>query len=154
MKPLSPAARTICDVFAWFLIIFGVVTVVHGGAALGGGFQGGAIAASSMVLLIAAHGGERILRWVRPSFCWIIVYAGLFLFIGLAFAGMGHGTFFSSDWLSSVIPFSGATGATDLMNAAVGLEAAGGLTVILLTVFRRAAAEADEDSRKETGYDS
>ncbi len=161
MKPLSLVARTVCDLFAWFLIIFGVCVIVHGDVTPGGGFQGGAIVASFMALVLVAHGGERILHWARLGVYWTFMFVGLFMFIGLGFAGMSHGTFFYNylavphDLVAGVvhgiIPFSGTIG---LMDIAVGIEVTGGLTVILLVVFRWAMSDVASDSRKETGYDS
>lgn len=41
MNPLSVVVRTICDIFAWFLGIFGAYVIIHGHISPGGGFQGG-----------------------------------------------------------------------------------------------------------------
>ena len=160
MKPLSLVARTICDLFAWFLIIFGVYVIIHGDVTPGGGFQGGAVVASFMALLMVAHGGERIMKWVRPGIYEFLLLLGLLMFIGLGFAGVSHGTFFYN-YLSvpleaaktmhhGIIPFSGTIG---LMDIAVGIEVAGGLTLMLILMFKGIYINDFADSRKETGHD-
>lgn len=161
MKPLSIVARTVCDLFAWFLVIFGVYVIVHGDITPGGGFQGGAIVASFMALLLVAHGGKKVLEWVKLSVYWGLMFFGLLMFIFLGIGGIKHGTFMYN-FLSiphdvavnsthGIIPFSGNIG---LMDLAVGIEVAGALTIILIVMFRWMMTDVSENSEKETGYDS
>ena len=58
MNPLSVIARTVCNLFAWFLAVFGLYVIVHGHLTPGGGFQGGAVVATFMAFLLVAHGGS------------------------------------------------------------------------------------------------
>ncbi|MCF4113738.1 MULTISPECIES: MnhB domain-containing protein [Dethiosulfovibrio] len=159
-KPLSLVARTVCDLFAWFLIIFGVYVIIHGDVTPGGGFQGGAIVGSFMALLLVAHGGDRVLEWVKTSVYWIMLFVGLMMFIGFGLRGIPEGTFFynflavphdvAKTMAHGLIPFSGTIGVMDI---AVGIEVAGGLTVIILSMFRGIVLHDFADSRKETGHD-
>ncbi len=161
MKPLSIVARTVCDLFAWFLVIFGVYVIVHGDVTPGGGFQGGAIVASFMALLLVAHGGKRVLDWVKLAVYWSLMFFGLLLFITLGLSGIPHGTLMYNflsvphdvavNMVHGVIPLSGTIG---LMDLAVGIEVAGALTIILIVMFRWMMTDVAGDSGKETGYDS
>ncbi|PIE53942.1 MAG: sodium:proton antiporter [Dethiosulfovibrio peptidovorans] len=159
MNPLSLAARTVCNLFAWFLIIFGVYIIIHGDMSPGGGFQGGAVVASFMALLLVSHGGKRILKWVHMSVYWVLLFFGLLLFIGLGFWGLGHGAFFlnylavphhvAASMSHGLVPFSGTIG---LMDIAVGIEVAGGLTIILIAMFRGILLQDFSDDQKEAGH--
>ena len=59
MNPLSVVVRTICDIFAWFMGIFGAYIIIHGHLTPGGGFQGGAVVATMAAFLLVAYGGKR-----------------------------------------------------------------------------------------------
>ena len=95
MNPLSVVVRTICNVFAWFMIVFGSYVIVHGHLSPGGGFQGGAIVATFMVLLLVAHGGKRFLDWLEKG-CLAAESIGLLIFLGADFRNMT--TFFITFW--------------------------------------------------------
>ena len=56
MKPLSVVVRTGCDLFAWFMVIFGAYVIIHGDVTPGGGFQGGAVVATFLAFLLVAYG--------------------------------------------------------------------------------------------------
>ncbi len=158
MKPLSLVARTVCDLFAWFLVVFGVYVIIHGDMSPGGGFQGGAIVASFMALLLVAH-GSKILKKVRMPIYWGLLFFGLMLFIGLGFWGLWHGAFFlnylavphdvAASMSHGFIPFSGTIG---LMDIAVGIEVTGGLTIVLIAMFRGIVLHDFADDQKEVGH--
>ena len=65
MKPLSVVVTSVCDFFAWFMIVFGVYVINNGHNTPGGGFQGGAITATFLSLTLVAYGGKRFWTWVR-----------------------------------------------------------------------------------------
>ncbi|HPD98544.1 MAG TPA: MnhB domain-containing protein, partial [Synergistales bacterium] len=88
MNPLSIVVRTICDVFAWFMGIFGVYVIIHGHLTPGGGFQGGAIVATMIAFLLVSHGGKKLLAFARPGFYSTIETTGLLLFICAGFFGI------------------------------------------------------------------
>ena len=67
MNPLSVVVRTGCDLFAWFMVVFGVNVLVHGYMTPGGGFQGGAIIATFTAFLLVAYGGRKLLGWANEK---------------------------------------------------------------------------------------
>jgi len=86
MRPLSIVVRTICNIFAWFVAIFGAYVILHGHLTPGGGFQGGAIVATFIALLLVAQGGKNFLGWVKKEIFSSFEGAGLvaFICVGLA----------------------------------------------------------------------
>ena len=164
MRPLSIIARTACDMSAWFMVLFGVDVTIHGDMAPGGGFQGGAMVATFMALLIVTQGGKKILKWVSFDAYEVLVYTGLFLFLGLGLMGIGWGfdrtmmfnfATVPQALLDVVRPFWPASGTVSLMNLAVGLEVAGELSVLLLVMFRGVNMDdaVIDGKGKETGHD-
>ena len=59
MKPLSIIVTSIGDLFAWFMIVFGVYVINNGHNTPGGGFQGGAIVATFLSFMLVAYGSKR-----------------------------------------------------------------------------------------------
>lgn len=161
MKPLSVVVRTGCDMFAWFMVVFGTYVIIHGYKTPGGGFQGGAVVATFAALLLVAYGGEKVLSWISLDIYNTFLTAGLLLFLLFGFAGMG--TSFLYNFLAvpeavvhagggpAVIPPSGTIA---LMDIAVGLEVAGGLTLIILYMFKGSRLEINSETGGETGHDS
>ena len=163
MKPLSVVVRTVCDVFAWFLVVFGAYVIVHGHLTPGGGFQGGAVVATFLALLLVAHGGERVLGWARKNLFEGLETTGLLVFISAGFLGIS--TTLMYNYLAGRGGLFGKTvaiGANDgilcssgtiaLMNVAVGLEVVGGLSIILLAMFAGIRA-LDNINGEERGHD-
>lgn len=71
MYSLSVIVRTICDVFAWFLAVFGVYVIIHGHLTPGGGFQGGAVVATLFAFLLVAYGGKKFISFYKSNlFSW------------------------------------------------------------------------------------
>ena len=141
--PLSCIVRTICNAFAWFVVVFGVYIIVHGHLTPGGGFQGGAVVATFMALLLVSHGATKCLGWVRTRFFYLMEHEGLLTFIAAGFLGIGVTFFYNvlalrGGLFGSAValgPNSGAlntAGTIALMNCAVGIEVVGGLSMILL----------------------
>ena len=61
MKPMSVIVRTVCNVFTWFLMVFGAYVIIHGHLTPGGGFQGGAVVATGAGAGAAAGASKRVL---------------------------------------------------------------------------------------------
>lgn len=87
MNPLSVVVRTGCDLFAWFMVVFGVNVLVHGYMTPGGGFQGGAIIATFTAFLLVAYGGRKLLGWANEKIFDLFEEVGLLAFFFLAFMG-------------------------------------------------------------------
>ncbi|MFA0889621.1 MAG: MnhB domain-containing protein [Synergistales bacterium] len=163
MNPLSVVARTVCNLFAWFLAIFGIYVIVHGHLTPGGGFQGGAVVATFMAFLLVAHGGEKMQSWVRKDLFTLMECFGLTLFIGAGLLGMSKTFFFNflakaGGVFGGVLPIGPNAGALNtsgtiaLMNLSVGIEVVGGLSMILLYMFS-AAHPQEPMGREESGHD-
>jgi len=163
MNPLSVVARTVCNLFAWFLAVFGIYVIVHGHLTPGGGFQGGAVVATFMAFLLVAHGGSKMQSWVRKDIFTLMECLGLTVFIAAAFLGMSHTFFFNflanaGGLFGSSVPIGPNSGALNtsgtiaLMNLSVGLEVVGGLSMILLYMFSGVHPE-EPFGREETGHD-
>jgi multicomponent Na+:H+ antiporter subunit B len=163
MNPLSVVARTVCNLFAWFLAIFGIYVIVHGHLTPGGGFQGGAVVATFMAFLLVAHGGEKMQSWVRKDRFTLMECFGLTLFISAGLLGMSKTFFFNflakaGGVFGGVLPIGPNAGALNtsgtiaLMNLSVGIEVVGGLSMILLYMFS-AAHPQEPMGREESGHD-
>ncbi|MFP4482070.1 MAG: MnhB domain-containing protein [Thermovirgaceae bacterium] len=163
MQPLSLVVRTICDIFAWFLAIFGAYIIIHGHLSPGGGFQGGAVVATFIALLLVSHGGKKLLSFVKPGLYSWVETAGLLLFIGTGFAGLttaflynflaGKGGLFGAAVQAGANPgVLNSSGTIALMNMAVGLEVIGGLSLIVMYMFKGIRLY-EEAGSEETGHD-
>ncbi|HCL78529.1 MAG TPA: sodium:proton antiporter [Synergistaceae bacterium] len=158
MKPLSLIVRTGCNLFAWFMLVFGVNVVVHGYASPGGGFQGGAIVATFIAFLLVSYGGEKIHSWVNEKiYDLILEETGLLLFITLAFMGLPTSffyNFFTIPWeayqqTGRLFP----QGTTAIMSIAVGIEVAGALSMVILSMFKGIRLVSDRQIEEEPGHD-
>ncbi|HAA47630.1 MAG TPA: sodium:proton antiporter [Synergistaceae bacterium] len=163
MEPLSIIVRTICDIFAWFLAVFGAYVIIHGHLSPGGGFQGGAVVATFMALLLVSHGGKKLLSFVKPGLYSWAETTGLLLFIGAGFAGLTTAFFYNflaggGGLFGAVVPAGAnsgilnSSGTIAVMNMAVGLEVIGGLSLIILYMFKGIRLY-DDTGREETGHD-
>ena len=159
MRPLSIVVRTGCDLFAWFLVIFGSTIIIHGDVTPGGGFQGGAIVATFLSLLLVAYGGKKLLAWVNVGIFNGMLVFGLLAFFLLGFLGFPHSFFFN--FLAGPHEIAQATGhgvippsgTIALMDIAVGLEVAGGLSLIVLSMFKGVRLFREEHFEEESGHD-
>ncbi len=161
MKPLSIVVRTCCDMFAWFMVVFGSYVIIHGDVTPGGGFQGGAIVATFMALLLVAYGGEKVLSWVKFSFYNGLLIVGLLLFLLFGFSGMANSFFYNFLAVPEAVALAGGahgiippSGTIALMDIAVGIEVTGGLTLILLYMFKGTRMFNLIEMGGETGHDS
>ncbi|AER66938.1 Membrane bound hydrogenase subunit mbhF [Thermovirga lienii DSM 17291] len=163
MYSLSVIVRTICDVFAWFLAVFGVYVIVHGHLTPGGGFQGGAVVATLFAFLLVAYGGKKFVSFYKSNlFSWFETI-GLLVFIGTGLLGLGTTFFYNflagqGGLFGSPVPIGpnsgvlNSSGTIALMNMAVGLEVIGGLSLILYYMFKGIRLY-EESGSEETGHD-
>lgn len=164
MRPLSVIARTACDMYAWFMIIFGVVVIIHGDMTPGGGFQGGTVVATFLTLLLVTHGSEFTLHWFNDHIYHAFAYFGLLMFLFLGIGGFGWDlsrtlmyNFISvpDKLVATVQPFLPPSGTVSMMNLAVGIEVTGELSILVVIMFCaiRLFQVREDGTGKETGYD-
>ena len=139
MKPLSVVVTSVCDIFAWFMIVFGVYVIKNGHNTPGGGFQGGAIVATFLSFILVAYGGRKFMAWVREGVYGVIAVTGLLAFFVFGCLGfpsaffynslaIPHGGIAHSEW----IPYSGTI---TLMESAVGLVVIGALSLVVYYMY-------------------
>lgn len=160
MNPLSVVVRKGCDIFAWFMVVFGANVIIHGDLTPGGGFQGGAIVATFLTFLLVAYGGNRLLSWVNERFYTSLVGFGLLLFIGLAFMGFPTSFFYNFVSVTHEAAMAGGahgiippSGTIALMDIAVGIEVAGGLSLIVIYMFKGIRLYETSPVGTECGHD-
>ena len=154
MNPLSVVVRTGCDLFAWFMVVFGVNVLVHGYMTPGGGFQGGAIIATFTAFLLVAYGGRKLLGWANEKIFDLFEEVGLLAFFLLAF--MGFPVTFFYNYLVKPLSAGGvvpSAGTTALMSIAVGLEVSGALSMVILTMYRGIRMFETAPMEEEIGHD-
>jgi multicomponent Na+:H+ antiporter subunit B len=139
MKPLSVVVTSVCDFFAWFIIVFGVYVINNGHNTPGGGFQGGAIVATFLSSMLVAYGGKRFWSWVRKGVYSFLEFLGLVAFFIFGCLGFPNSFFYNSaavSWgekpLSEWLPYCGTI---SLMNVAVGFEVVGALSLIIIYMY-------------------
>lgn len=132
-------------------MLIGLDTVVHGALTPGGGFQGGVVLGTGIHLLYVA-GSYRALQRVGPPEVFEYGEAlgtGAFTCVGIA--GLLAGTGF----LGNLLPKGAfgsllSSGSVLLLSAAVGVEVASGV-VVLLASFLRQALRVSKDSVSKGG---
>jgi multicomponent Na+:H+ antiporter subunit B len=139
MKPLSVVVTSVCDFFAWFMIVFGAYVINNGHNTPGGGFQGGAIVATFLSFMLVAYGGKRFRSWVRRGVYGFLEFLGLVAFFIFGCLGFPNSFFYNSiaiPWgekpLSEWLPYCGTI---SLMNVAVGFEVVGALSLVIIYMY-------------------
>lgn len=113
-------------------VLLGTSVVVHGALTPGGGFQGGVVLGTALHLTYLA-GSYRALRRVRPlTLARSGEAAGTALFVAVGLVGVAAG----SGFLANVVPLGQAgallsAGTVPVLSAAVGVEVASGVIVLL-----------------------
>jgi len=152
---LSKIVRTVTNEFMPVIIVFGLYIIAHGHLTPGGGFQGGAVIVSGVVMLLVAFNHQEVKKVLRERLLSIMESTGALIFIGLAFAGIGT-AFFHNLLVGSPIfgriPATGPNpgdiwtgGVIPLMNFAVGLKVAAGLTAVVLALALFSSGEEIEE---------
>jgi energy-converting hydrogenase B subunit I len=152
---LSKIVRTVTNEFMPIIIIFGLYIIAHGHLTPGGGFQGGAVIVSGVVMLLVAFNHQEVGKVLRERLLSIMESTGALIFIGLAFAGIGTAFFYNLLVGSPIfgrIPATGPNpgdiwtgGFIPLMNFAVGLKVAAGLTAVVLALALFSSGEEIEE---------
>ncbi|MFI0927110.1 MnhB domain-containing protein [Streptomyces sp. NPDC021012] len=148
---VMPTTRLFGTVLLPVALIVGVYVVAHGQLSPGGGFQGGVVLATALHLAYVAA-DHRALKRIRPLTVLDVadsLAAASYSLVGLA--GLVAGGAF----LENVLPlgtFNTLTsgGTVAVLNAAVGVEVACGL-VVLLAHFLSQAVELTDPGRPENG---
>lgn len=142
------------------MVVFGTNVIIHGDLTPGGGFQGGAIVATFLCFLLVAYGGKRLLSWVNERIYTSLVGFGLLLFLGLAFMGLPTSFFYNFVAVTHETALAGGahgiippSGTIALMDIAVGIEVAGGLSLIVLYMFKGIRLYETSPSGTECGHD-
>ncbi|AGS73286.1 MnhB domain-containing protein [Streptomyces collinus] len=127
-------------------LVTGVYVIAHGQLSPGGGFQGGVVAATALHLLyLGADYGA--LERVRPLGAYTAVDAlGVSGYLVTGLAGVLAGTAFLANTLLPYGTFNtlSSGGTVPVLNAAVGMEVASAV-VVLLAGFLDQAVEIEED---------
>lgn len=152
---LSKIVRTVANQLILFILIFGLYIIAHGHLTPGGGFQGGAVIVSGVAMLLVAFSSKELKKLLRERFLSITESTGALILIGLALAGIG--TVFAYNFLVGTsifgrIPATGPNpgdiwtgGVIPLMNLAVGLKVAAGLSAVVLAMALFASGEEMEE---------
>ncbi|MET7932986.1 MnhB domain-containing protein [Streptomyces sp. NPDC005322] len=151
---VHPRVRAFALVILPLALLVGLYVIAHGQLSPGGGFQGGVVAATALHLLyIAADYGA--LERVRPLTLYEIgeaVGESAYVVTGLAAVLAG------SAFLANVLPFGtfatlSSGGTVIVLNAAVGMEVASGV-VVLLARFLDQAVEIEEPGEDNGNQDN
>ncbi|MFC4031921.1 MnhB domain-containing protein [Streptomyces polygonati] len=127
-------------------VLVGAYIVAHGQLSPGGGFQGGVVLATGLHLAYVAA-DYRVLRRLRP----LAVFAALDAVGAGAFGALGlAGLVAGAAYLQNVLPLGtfntlSSAGLVPLVNAAVGLEVASGVIVLIAQFLDQAVEIASPD---------
>ncbi|MCF1591998.1 hydrogen gas-evolving membrane-bound hydrogenase subunit E [Streptomyces muensis] len=146
---VTPPVRRYALIVLPIALATGLYVIAHGQLSPGGGFQGGVVAATSLHLLYLGA-DYRALERVRPVGLYEVgdaVSAAAYVVTGLA--GLIGGTAFLANTLLPYGTFNtlSSGGTVPLLNAAIGMEVACAV-VVLLARFLDQAVEIVEESGK------
>ncbi len=134
----SDAVRVMGLFFVGCTIVLGAYVVLHGHLTPGGGFQGGSIIATGWLLTYLAGRHRTFLRLSPQALVDAIdaVGAGVYAVIGLATLVVG------AAFLQNILPQGNlgdllSSGTIWLINAAVGVEVAAGMILVLAEFLRQ-----------------
>jgi multicomponent Na+:H+ antiporter subunit B len=141
-----PTTRLLGATLAPITILTGVYIVAHGALTPGGGFQGGVVLATGLHLAYVAV-DYRVLQRIRPLSLLEAAEAtaaGAFAALGLAGLAAGRA------YLENVLPLGtfgqlSSSGLVAVLNAAVGVEVASGVTVLLAQFLEQAVELAEPE---------
>ncbi len=120
------------------IFLLGIYVICHGHLTPGGGFAGGVLIAGCFVLMVLAYGSEEVKNEVSKWRASLSESIGLFIFWFLAILGLVQGTYFFNNVIAKINPgqpnhlFS--AGIIPLCNIAIGIEVAGALFSVFITL--------------------
>ncbi|MVO85711.1 sodium:proton antiporter [Streptomyces sp. p1417] len=142
---VSPSVRRYALIALPLTLVVGLYVVAHGQLSPGGGFQGGVVAATALHLLYIAV-DYRALRRIRPVHLYAVVdAAGEAAFVVVGAAALLGGSAFLANTLLPYGEFNtlASGGTVPLLNAAIGMEVAAAV-VVLLAGFLDQAVEIED----------
>lgn len=152
---VAPAVRRYALVMLPVALLSGLYVIAHGQLSPGGGFQGGVVVATALHLLYIGA-DYRALERIRPVGLYEVGdAAGEAAYLILGVAGLLGGSAFLANTLLPYGTFNtlASGGTVPLLNAAVGMEVACAV-VVLLARFLDQAVEIEEGNRPEEGKGS
>jgi multicomponent Na+:H+ antiporter subunit B len=147
-----PSTRLLGACLLPVTVLVGGYVVAHGQLSPGGGFQGGVVLATGLHLAYVAA-DYRVLRRVRP----LAVFAALDAVGAVAFTTLGlAGLFVGAAYLQNVLPLGtfnqlASAGLVPLLNAAVGVEVASGVIVLVAQFLDQAVEIESTGTQRASG---
>jgi multicomponent Na+:H+ antiporter subunit B len=148
---VDPPVRRYALIALPVTLLIGLYVIAHGQLSPGGGFQGGVIVATALHLLYIAVDYQALER-IRPAAAYAVAdAAGEAAYVLLGAAGLLAGSAF----LDNFLPYGtfntlSSGGTVPLLNAAIGVEVAAAI-VVLLARFLDQALEIEGGGRVGTG---
>jgi multicomponent Na+:H+ antiporter subunit B len=135
MKGMSIIVKTVAQLIAGFIFLYGFYIILHGHITPGGGFAGGVIIAASFILLILAFGADEIKERSSYTFSSVFESLGGLSFLLVALLGIISGTFFFTNVLPKGTPLRIlSAGIIPLANIAIGIKVGAGLLSIFIAL--------------------
>lgn len=135
MRGMTPIVRTVSRVMAGMIFLYGIYIILHGHLAPGGGFAGGVIVAAAFVLTVVANGSQEAVSNAKKWRSSVAESLGILAFWVLAMVGLVGGAFFFYNFLAKGKPFRLlSAGFIPLGNIAIGIEVAGALFAVFITL--------------------
>jgi len=132
-KGMTVIVKSISQIVAGFIFLFGCYVILHGHLTPGGGFAGGVIVAASFILLVLAFGAAEIREKTSSLFSSVLESLGGLLFLTVALLGLLAGAFFFTNVLPKGTPIKLlSAGIIPLANVAIGIKVGAGLLSIFL----------------------
>ncbi|MBN2030176.1 hypothetical protein JW824_08010 [bacterium] len=145
MKGMTLIVKQISQLMVPSIFLLGIYVILHGHLTPGGGFAGGILIAGCFVLLVLAYGSDEVKSEVRKWRASFSESLGIFMFWFLAVLGLVQGSYFFYNIIAKINPghpgqlFS--AGIIPLCNMAIGIEVAGALFAIFITLAVLKAGE-------------
>ena len=144
--PVVPALRRYGRVALPVTLLIGLYVIAHGQLSPGGGFQGGVVVATALHLLYIGADYRAIER-VRPTWAYELAdAAGEAAYLVLGAAALLTGAAYLTNTLPhGTLNTMSSGGTVPLLNAAVGMEVAAGVVVLLASFLDQAVEIEEED---------